>query len=137
MAGADKPRDALHNDLAIETVPVPIPAHDWMMTELSRNLLHNAIKHTPPTGSLTIRIVRDSSHVAQTLAGSGPGLTDELAQRLFQPFSAGNVTQGSGLGLAICFEIVQVLGGTISLDNRVQHGVITGLDCVVRLPLVV
>jgi len=117
-------------------VPAPLAAHEWMLTELSRNLLHNAIKHTPPAGSLTVRIVRDSTHAALSLSDSGPGLTDELAQRLFQPFSAGNVAHGSGLGLAICNEIVQVLGGTISLDNRVQHGVVTGLDCVVRLPLV-
>ena len=122
-------------DFAIETVPAPMAAHEWMLTELSRNLLHNAIKHTPPEGSLTVRIVRDSTHAALSLSDSGPGLTDELAQRLFQPFSAGNVAHGSGLGLAICKEIVQVLGGTISLDNRVQHGVVTGLDCVVRLPL--
>ena len=80
--------------------------------------------------------MRDSGHAALTLSGSGPGLTDELAQRLLQPFSSGNVAHGSGLGLAICSEISQVLGGTISLDNRAQHGVVTGLDCVVRLPLI-
>ena len=34
-------------DFAIETVTAPIAAHKWMMTALSRNLLHNAIKHTP------------------------------------------------------------------------------------------
>jgi len=122
-------------DFAIETVPAALAAHEWMLTELSRNLLHNAIKHSPPAASLTVRIVRDSTHAALSLSDSGPGLTDELAQRLFQPFSAGNVAHGSGLGLAICKEIIQVLGGTISLDNRVQHGVVTGLDCVVRLPL--
>ena len=38
--------------------------------------------------------------------------------------------------MAICKEIVQVLGGTITLTNRVQHGVVTGLDATVRLPLV-
>ena len=122
-------------DFAIETKPAPMAAHEWMLTELTRNLLHNAIKHTPPAGSLTVKIVSDRSHVALRLSDSGPGIAAELAQRLFQPFSAGNMTHGSGLGLAICKEIVQVLGGTITLDNRMQHGVVTGLDCVVRLPL--
>ena len=73
---------------------------------------------------------------ALTLGDSGPGVDAELAQRLHQPFSAGHVAHGSGLGLAICKEIVQVLGGTITLTNRVQHGVVTGLDATVRLPLV-
>ena len=122
-------------DFAIETVAAPMAAHEWMLTELTRNLLHNAIKHTPVGGSLTVRIVRDSTHAALSLSDSGPGIDAELAARLFQPFSAGNVARGSGLGLAICKEIVTVLGGSISLDNRVQHGVVTGLDAAVRLPL--
>lgn len=122
-------------DFSIETVAAPMAAHEWMLTELSRNLLHNAIKHTPPSGSLAVRIVRDSTHAALTMSDSGPGIDTELSQRLFQPFSAGNVARGSGLGLAICKEIVQVLKGTISLDNRVQHGVVKGLDATVRLSI--
>ena len=122
---------------SIDTVAAPLAAHEWMLTELTRNLLHNAIKHTPVSGRLSLRIVRDSTHAALTLADSGPGIDTELAQRLFQPFSAGAVARGSGLGLAICKEIVQVLGGMITLNNRVQHGVVTGLDATVRLPLVV
>jgi two-component system, OmpR family, sensor histidine kinase TctE len=124
-------------DFAIETVAAPMAAHEWMLTELTRNLLHNAVKHSPPSGCLTVRIVRDSTHAALTLSDSGPGIDAELAARLFQPFSAGQVARGSGLGLAICKEIVAVLKGTISLDNRVQHGVVTGLDATVRLPLIV
>ena len=124
-------------DFAIETVPAPIAAHEWMLTELTRNLLHNAIKHTPPSGSLAVRIARDGTDAALTLADSGSGIDAELAQRLFQPFSAGHVARGSGLGLTICKEIVQVLKGTITLENRVQHGAVTGLDATVRLPLVV
>ena len=132
-------------DFSIDTVAAPMAAHEWMLTEMTRNLLHNAIKHTPPGGCLTVRIVRDKTHAALTLADSGPGIDAELAQRLYQPFSAGNMaldvtsqmSRGSGLGLAICKEIVQVLGGTITLTNRVQHGVVTGLDATVRLPLIV
>ena len=122
-------------DFAIETVPTPMAAHEWMLTELTRNLLHNAIKHTPASGRLTVKIVRDATHAALSLSDSGPGIDAELSQRLFQPFSAGHVARGSGLGLAICKEIVQVLGGTITLTNRVQHGVVMGLDATVRLPL--
>ena len=122
-------------DFSITTAPAPIAAHEWMLTELTRNLLHNAIKHTPMSGSLAVRIVRDTTHAALSLSDTGPGIAAELAQRLFQPFSSGQVARGSGLGLAICKEIVQVLNGTITLENRVQHGVVTGLDATVRLPL--
>jgi two-component system sensor histidine kinase TctE len=122
-------------DFGIETMAAPISAHEWMLTELTRNLLHNAIKHTPASSSLKVRIVRGNTHAALTLSDSGPGIDAELSQRLFQPFSTGNMAHGSGLGLAICKEIVQVLGGTIGLTNRLQHGLVTGLDATVHLPL--
>jgi two-component system, OmpR family, sensor histidine kinase TctE len=122
-------------DFSIETEPSPIDSHEWMLAELTRNLLHNAIKHTPAGGTLAVRIVRDSRYAAMTIADSGGGISADLATRLFQPFSAGQVGYGSGLGLAICNEIVDALGGSISLDNRVVQGRITGLDATIRLPV--
>ncbi len=123
-------------DFEIHTVPAHVQAHEWMLRELSRNLLHNAIKHAPPGSHLGVRIVTDSHHVALTVADSGPGLGEALQQRLFQPFSAGHSHSGSGLGLFICKEIAEALGGTVALDNRMRQGRIAGLDATVRLPLV-
>ena len=122
-------------DFTIETLPAPVHAHPWMLQELTRNLLHNAIKHTPQRGTLAVRVLADSRTAALTVADSGPGVSGELASRLFQPFSAGDLRQGSGLGLAICQEIAEALGGSISLDNRIDHGRTVGLDATVRLPL--
>ena len=122
-------------NFSIETEPAPIDSHEWMLAELTRNLLHNAIAHTPAGGALAVRIVRDSRHVALTIADSGPGISAELASRLFQPFSAGRVGYGSGLGLAICSGIADALGGTISVENRIVKGRITGLDATCRLPV--
>ena len=123
-------------DFDISTAPSPVRAHDWSVRELARNLLHNAIRHTPAGGTLNVRIVTDAHHVALVVADSGPGISEELRHRLFQPFSAGDVRGGSGLGLAICLEIVHALGGSISLDNREALGHVAGLDATVRLPLV-
>ena len=123
-------------DFGIDTVVTSVNAHEWMLGELCRNLLHNAIKHSPAGGALTVRLVADAQYLALTDSDSGPGIPAELAARLYQPFSAGDVRQGSGLGLAICREITQALGGSITLDNREDHGRIGGLDATVRLPLV-
>jgi two-component system sensor histidine kinase TctE len=123
-------------DFEIATMPAFIRTHEWMLGELARNLLHNAIKNTPDGGLLTVRISCDSNYAALTISDSGPGIPLELAARLYQPFSAGNVRQGSGLGLAICREIVMALGGEIALENRIIHGRVAGLDATVRLPLV-
>ena len=122
-------------DFEISTTPSPIRTHDWMLRELSRNLLHNAIRYTPAKGSLNVRLICDSRYSALVISDQGPGISWELRERLFQPFSAGETQSGSGLGLAICHEIVQALGGSIHLDNREARGVITGLDATVRLPL--
>ncbi|MES2942085.1 MAG: sensor histidine kinase N-terminal domain-containing protein [Pseudomonadota bacterium] len=123
-------------DFEIETSPAPIRSHEWMLGELARNLLHNAIKHSPAGGALSVRVLTSSNYAALTISDSGPGISQELSSRLYQPFSAGNVRHGSGLGLAICREIALALGGSISLDNRISHGKITGLDATVRLPLI-
>ena len=121
-------------DFEIETVPARVTSHEWMLGELTRNLLHNAIKHTPAGGTLAVRIVCDARVAAMTISDSGPGVSAELSARLYQPFSAGNVRHGSGLGLAICREITETMHGSISLENRVVHGLVTGLDATVRLP---
>ena len=126
-------------DFGIETVAAPVRAHEWALRELTRNLLHNALKHCPAGGTLAMRLVADARTAALTIADSGPGLPDGQRERLFQPFSAGpssgDLRSGSGLGLAICDEIVRSLDGAIALDNRVVRGQVQGLDATVRLPL--
>ena len=121
-------------DFGIETTAAPIRAHEWMLRELVRNLLHNAIKHAPDGSVLSVRIAADRQFCALTVSDCGPGISTELRARLFQPFSAGH-GDGSGLGLMICREIALALGGQITLDNRVVHGHTEGLDATVRLPL--
>ena len=122
-------------DFDLQTEPVTLRAHDWMLRELTRNLLHNAIRHTPAGGLLAITLARAGGEARLTVADGGPGVAPELAERLFQPFSAGAGGTGSGLGLAICHEIVQTLGGRIQLVNRMHNGRVDGLDAIVSLPI--
>ena len=124
-------------DFDIDTAPAPVLTHAWMLRELSRNLLHNAIRYSPERGRLQLRLLCDASHAALVISDSGPGICEELRKRLFQPFSAGQAHSGSGLGLAICLEITHTLGGQIDLVNRMVQGRIDGLDATVRLPLAV
>ena len=121
-------------DFDLQTEPITLRARDWMLRELTRNLLHNAIRHTPAGGLLAITLARAGGEARLTVADGGPGVAPELAERLFQPFSAGAGGTGSGLGLAICHEIVQTLGGRIQLVNRMHNGRVDGLDAIVTLP---
>ena len=128
-------------DFEIHTEPAPVRAHAWMLSELARNLLHNAIRHTPAGGSLSVRVEAKAAQAWLEIADTGPGISDELRQRLFLPFSAGDSRSGSGLGLAICQEIVRALGGGIRLEPRVEEGpspaAPQGLVARVWLPLAV
>jgi two-component system sensor histidine kinase TctE len=122
-------------DFDIDTAPVLIQTHAWMLRELSRNLLHNAIRFCPKQGKLSVRLLRDNQTAALIISDSGPGISAELAGRMFQPFSAGTTQSGSGLGLAICHEITKAVGGQIELTNRLTLGQVIGCDVTVRLPL--
>lgn len=122
-------------DFEIATEPAPVASHEWALRELTRNLLHNAIAHTPPYGALRIELRREAAEAMLVIADGGPGLTDAQQAQLFLPFAAGDPRKGSGLGLAICAAIVQSLGGRIALTNRIELGRIAGLDARVGLPL--
>ena len=122
-------------DFGIQTDPALVRAHEWMLRELARNLLHNAIRHAPQGSDLAVDLRCADHQAVLCISDHGSGVDDELAARLFQPFSAGDVRTGSGLGLAICHEIVQALGGRIALTNRMESGRVAGLDAVVHLPL--
>ena len=119
---------------------INVQAHGWMLRELTRNLLHNAVRHSPHAGWLRVQLTQlpdphgPGSLAVLCISDSGPGISDELAQRLFQPFSAGDLQAGSGLGLAICHDIVQALGGQLRLANRSARGDHpSGLDAQVTL----
>jgi len=117
-------------DFDIDTQPAPVLAHQWMLTELTRNLLHNAVRHSPAGGVLNVRVWTQDGQAMLRVRDAGPGIAPALRERLFTPFAAGDVGSGSGLGLAICKEIVAALGGTLALDNRAGGG----LDATASLP---
>jgi two-component system, OmpR family, sensor histidine kinase TctE len=122
-------------DFGIASAPAPILGHEWGLRELTRNLLHNAIKHSPPGGRLDVKLISDGRHAALVVEDQGPGLDPKVRERLFQPFAAGDAQKGSGLGLAICQEIARSLDGSVALDDRIAAGQVRGLTATVRLPL--
>lgn len=118
--------------------PVQVQAHEWMLRELVRNVLHNAICHAPVGSALWVTLTPDTSQQQATLRilDQGAGLSEALMQRLYQPFSAGDSRSGSGLGLAICWEIVQALEGRLELRNRCASDQHQGLEASITLALV-
>lgn len=98
--------------------PVWVLAHEWMLRELTRNLLHNAIKHSPPGGQLQLSLQVQGGQAVLSLVDSGPGLSEAQQAHLFEAFAASGQQAGAGLGLLIAHDIVHALGGCIELTNR-------------------
>ncbi len=124
-------------DFDLEAHEAPVRAHEWSLRELTRNLLHNAVRHSPVGGRLSIRLQAHGDSATLLIRDDGPGISGPQRERLFQPFATDATTHGSGsgLGLAICRGLVETLHGSIALDNRTAAGHVSGLDARVELPL--
>ena len=84
------------------------------------NLIQNAIRHTPPDGSVTVRAEPAGSWVEIEVADTGSGVRAGDRERLFEPFTRGEESRsggGAGLGLAISRAIVEAHGGRIWLAD--------------------
>lgn len=84
------------------------------------NLIQNAIHHTPPDGSVTVRAQDGDGCVEIEVADTGSGIAADQRERVFEPFfraDASRSAPGAGLGLAISRAIVEAHGGTIWLEE--------------------
>jgi signal transduction histidine kinase len=84
------------------------------------NLIQNAIHHTPPDGSVTVRAESIGDAIEIEVADTGSGIADEHRQRVFEPFyraDGSRTAAGAGLGLAVSRAIVEAHGGSIWLED--------------------
>lgn len=86
------------------------------------NLLDNAIRHTPPGGTVSVTLAAAGAQICVSVEDSGPGIDPELLPRLFAPLVQGEpsrsrATSGAGLGLVIARAVVEAHGGTIAAAN--------------------
>ncbi|MQX37810.1 PAS domain-containing sensor histidine kinase [Roseospira navarrensis] len=117
------------------TLP-PVIADDLAVRQILFNLLTNAIKYTPRGGRVTLSArAYGGGGVAIAVADTGIGIADADRNRLFHPFARGTSAEhsrieGSGLGLALVKSLVDLHGGTLSLESTPGQGSVF----TVRLP---
>lgn len=91
--------------------------------------IDNAVKHSAPGSTVTVRTRRDAGNAVIEVLDEGPGIADDEKPKVFERFFRGRGerelhNRGIGIGLAIAREIVELHRGRISLDNRPEGGAI-------------
>jgi len=91
--------------------------------------LDNAVKHSPPGGIIGVETALRGDNAVIRVTDEGPGVSEEDQPRVFERFYRGRNegdlgNEGLGIGLAIAKDILDRLGGTISLGNRPEGGAV-------------
>ena len=86
------------------------------------NVISNAIRHTPPGGSVRVAVQSADDQVLIGITDTGEGIPAELLPRVFERFVKAPNSTGSGLGLAIVHDIVTAHGGKIDIDSTEGDG---------------
>jgi signal transduction histidine kinase len=110
------------------------------LAQVFSNLVDNAIKFTPPGGSVTLLVSNDSEFLRVDISDTGKGIPSDSANHIFDRFyqvdssRPGGVTHGSGLGLAIVKEIVNAHHGKIIVQSTIGQGSTFSVFLPISLP---
>jgi signal transduction histidine kinase len=115
---AETRRVAVHAEIPSDLHPAR--ANPEQLGRVLANLLTNAIRHTPPDGSVLVRAHQRNGAAEIEVSDTGNGIAAADQPRIFEPFyrggnQAARTSSGSGLGLAIARTIVEAHGGRIWL----------------------
>ena len=116
-------------------VPVEAVVDADRLRQVVVNLVHNAVKFTPPGGSVTVAIERRGEDVALVVSDTGVGVAAADLPRLFERFykvDRSRASSGTGLGLAIVKHLVQAHGGQVWATSPGEG---KGTTFVVTLPV--
>ena len=106
-----------------DAVPITVMGDQRRVGQILDNLIGNAIKFTA-TGSVTVSTTPGpADHVVFVVEDTGPGISAEFLDELFEPFARANEsTTGAGLGLAISLRLAHSLGGSLRVADTGPGG---------------
>jgi len=124
------PRLAGANISLVKEMPPWLPrlrADSTRLAQVLRNLIENAMAHTPTGGAIRIGATASHQIVTITVSDTGPGIPADQLDRVFERFyrtdpSRARATGGAGLGLAIVRQLTRLHGGEVRATNSAGAG---------------
>jgi signal transduction histidine kinase len=114
---------------------VPVRAQSAQLLRLFTNLLLNAIRHSPPGGTVTLTVRTTGRMVRVAVADEGPGIPAQARERVFERFWSGTDRGGqSGLGLAIARAIASRHGGNLRVGES-EGGCVLLVELPIAAPI--
>jgi two-component system sensor histidine kinase GlrK len=112
----------------VEGPPVRMPVDADKITSAVSNLLSNAIRFSPPQGTVRLVLSHPPGQVRLDVFDQGPGVDQVDRDRVFEPFYRGvrqpdDAVRGTGIGLSIVQEYVQAHGGQVRLVEEGAHSI--------------
>ena len=95
------------------------------LNQILINCVGNAVKYTPDGGHIKLMLTQKDTEFVFKIIDDGIGMSADLLAHVFEPFvRAGNTDsiQGTGLGMAITYNLVNMMGGTISAESKLKAG---------------
>jgi len=113
--------------VSVPVDPVIVVGDELGLRQVIRNLVRNAVVHTPPATRVDVSVNASQSQVVVEVRDDGPGMSDEAASHAFERFyrpdeGRSRAVAGTGLGLAIVESIVSAHHGTVSVRTSLGHG---------------
>ena len=113
--------------VAFDALPTPIIGNASDLALAFRNLLENAVRHTPPTGRVKATVSSRNGEAVVVVSDTGAGIPHTDLQRIFERFyrvdaDRSRHTGGTGLGLAIVKHVAEMHGGRIEVESRLGEG---------------
>jgi signal transduction histidine kinase len=115
--------------ITLDTVPAAgsVRADPMRLRQIILILLDNALRYTPPGGTITLKAAAHPHTMTLAVSDTGPGIAAEHLPRIFERFyrvdsSRTSTTGGSGLGLAIAKGMTEAQGGRIEIASRAGAG---------------
>jgi signal transduction histidine kinase len=103
-----------------------VEADENKIKQVVINLLNNAIKYNHPGGEVNISAWGNDQTISFSIQDTGVGIPESDLPHVFEKFyRARNIQEGypgTGLGLSICHRIVEIRGGTISVQSQLKAG---------------